>query len=142
MKREEFAAFVGTTLERVVCLAEEKSGKKLSRDYAFAWLGRSAAPSRDSIVERIVQRVFVDDENIYPCVDIGVADLLEDGSPLIVGSVAGYPPRPFGKNWTGREGPFIHIVGQPFLAKAAGGSSGWTLEHGVFGYVIPDMKNL
>src|SRR5271167_1595063 len=42
----------------------------------------------------------------YPCVDLGVGDLLEDGSLIIVGNVSGNAPRLFGQNWTGREGPF------------------------------------
>jgi hypothetical protein len=92
-------------------------------------------------VGHIIERVFIDEEHIYPCVDIGVGDILEDGSLLIVGNVAGYAPRSFGKNWTGREGPFVHIVGQPFLTKLAGKALNWSPEKGVFGFCIPDMKN-
>jgi hypothetical protein len=88
-----------------------------------------------------VQRVFVDAEHIYPCVDIGVGDLQNDSSLLIIGSVAGYAPRAFGENWTGRKGPFIHIIGAPFLARMAGKSTSSSSE-GVFGYSIPDMENL
>jgi hypothetical protein len=55
----------------------------------------------ENIVEQIVKRVFIDEEHIYPCVDLGVGDLLEDGSLLIVGNVSGHAPRPFGQNWTG-----------------------------------------
>jgi hypothetical protein len=35
MKREEFAAFVDRTVEEVICLAEEKSGKTLQRECSF-----------------------------------------------------------------------------------------------------------
>jgi hypothetical protein len=83
----------------------------------------------------------VDEEHIYPCVDIGVGDILADGSLLIVGSVAGYAPRPFGPNWTGRMGPFVHVVGQPFLNRIAGKHTEWSVE-GMFSYIIPDMKEL
>jgi|SRR5580765_2058131 len=141
MKREEFAAFVGRTIEEVICLAEEKSGKTLQRKYSFRWLGRSHPTVSNNVVEHIVERVFVDEEHLYPCVDIGVGDILADGSLLIVGSVAGYGPRPFGPNWTGRMGPFVHVVGQPFLNKIAGKPTEWSAE-GTFGYIIPDMKNL
>jgi len=41
MKREEFAAFVESTVEDVISLAEEKCCKTLQRKYAFRWLGRS-----------------------------------------------------------------------------------------------------
>jgi hypothetical protein len=141
MNREEFAAFVTETLEDVIRLAEEKSGAKLPRKIAFRWLGRSTSTVTDNIVQYIVERVFVDEEHIYPCVDIGVGDLLEDGSVLIVGNVAGYPPRAFGKNWTGRDGPFVRIVGQPFLNKMAGKPHSWSPE-GTFGFITPDLKKL
>ncbi len=140
MKREEFADFVGRTIEEVICLAEEKSGKTLQRKYSFRWLGRSHPSVSDHVVEHIVERVFVDEDHIYPCVDIGVGDILPDGSLLIVGSVAGYAPRPFGPNWTGRMGPFVHVVGQPFLDRIAGKHTEWS--EGVFSYIIPDMKKL
>jgi hypothetical protein len=87
--------------------------------------------------------VYIDESHIYPCVDIGVGDLLEDGTPLIVASIAGYSPRPFQKNWTGRDGPFVRIVGAPFLNKAASGKPGKPVDaKAIFGYITPDMKKL
>lgn len=141
MTREEFARFVETTVEEVICLAEQKSGKPLPRTFAFQWLGHSQPLITENAIEHIVQRVFVDGEHIYPCVDIGVGDLLEDGSPLIVASVAGYAPRAFGENWTGRRGPFIHIIGAPFLSKIEGKPTRQSVD-GIFSYSIPDMQNL
>ena len=120
MNREEFAAFAAKTLDDVIRLAEEKCGNDLPHKIAFQWLGLSHPVVSENIVEHIGSRLFVDDEHIFPCVDIGVGDLLEDGTLLIVGSVAGYAPRPFGRNWTGRDGPFVHIVGAPFLNRMAG----------------------
>jgi hypothetical protein len=85
MNRENFVAFVSRTLNEVIALAEEKSGKVLSsRKIAFRWLGRS-------------QPVVT--ENIVACVDIGVGDVLDDGTLLVVGSVAGYAPRLCGVIW-------------------------------------------
>jgi hypothetical protein len=139
MKREEFARFVESTLEEVIHLAEEKCGQQLPRQYAFRWLGRSHQILSENIVEQIVQRIFVDEELIYPCVDIGVADILENGTLLIVGNVAGYAPRSFGLNWTGREGPFVHIVGQPLLNRIAGKQTNWSPE-GTFSFSIPEME--
>jgi hypothetical protein len=95
----------------------------------------------NNVAEHIVERVFVDEEHVYPCVDIGVGDILEDGSLLIVGSVAGYAPRPFGPNWTGRMGPFVHVVGQPLLNRIEGKDTKWHAE-GTFSYIIPDVKKL
>jgi hypothetical protein len=141
MNREDFAAFVARTLDDVIQLAEEKCGKELPRKIAFRWLGRSHPIVSGNIVDHIVERVFVDEEHICPCVDMGVADILEDGTLLIVGNVAGYAPRPFGRNWTGRDGPFVRIVGRPFLDKMAGKKYEWSPD-GVFGYIMPDMAKL
>jgi len=38
-------------------------------------------------------------------------------------------------------GPFVHVVGQPFLDRIAGQPTEWPAE-GAFGYIIPDMKKL
>jgi hypothetical protein len=54
--------------------------------------------SAENIVEQIVNHAFIDEEHIYPFVDLGGGDLLEDGSLLIVGNVEGCPPRTFGRN--------------------------------------------
>ena len=94
MNREDFSTFVSATLEEIVRFAEEKAGQKLPRTFAFQWLGHSHPRITENIVEQIVKRVFIDEEHIYPCVDLGVGDLLEDGSLLIVGNVSGHAPRP------------------------------------------------
>jgi hypothetical protein len=141
MKREDFEAFVGFTIEAVIRLAEEKSGHQLQRRVAFRWLGRSHPIVTENVISSIVDRVFVNEEQIYPCVDIGVGDVLEDGTLVIIGSIAGYSPRQFGKNWTGREGPFVHIVGAAFLDKVVGKPTKVPYE-GSFSYIIPDMKKL
>jgi len=141
MNREDFAALVARMLDDVIQLAEEKCGKELQRKIAFRWLGRSHPVVSENIVEHIVERVSVDEEHIFPSVDIGVGDILEDGTPLIVGSVAGYAPRPFGQNWTGRDGPFVRIVGRPFLNKMAGKKDRWSPDE-VFAFITPDMAKL
>jgi hypothetical protein len=140
MQRELFADFVAQTLEDVIVLAEEKVGKKLPRRIAFQWLGEAQPQITEGVVEYIVQRVYLDAEHIYPCVDLGVADLAEDGSLLIVGNVSGYPATTFRRNWTGREGPFVRIVGSPLVERMRGHSPKWKPEAGSFSYTIPDMK--
>jgi hypothetical protein len=139
MNREKFSTFVSTVLEDVIQFAEEKAGQKLPRRFAFQWLGRSNPRITENIVEQIVERVFIDEEHIYPCVDLGVGDLLENGSLLIVGNVAGYAPRPLGKNWTGREGPFVPIVGISFLNKLAGVKDSWSPDK-PFSFITPEMN--
>lgn len=51
-----------------------------------------------------LKQVFVEEEHIYPCVDIGVGDILEDGSLLIIGSgrLCSAPVRPELDNGWGR----------------------------------------
>jgi hypothetical protein len=120
--KAEFTALVERTLQEVIQFAEDQD-----------------AVVDEGIVEAIVNRVYVDPENIYPCVDIGVGDLAHDGSPIIVANVAGYSPKPFQKNWTGREGPFVFIIGQPYLDKLAGSHSP---PNRAFSFITPDMKNL
>lgn len=135
--------FTEKTIEEVVQLAEQKASSKLNRRYAFQWLGKpSSSRVTKDIPAHIVERIFIDEEHIYPCVDIGVADQLQDGSLLIVASVAGYAPRRWGKNWTGRAGPFVHIIGQPFLNRIAGQDVNWSPEKDVFHYISPDQANL
>lgn len=116
MKREEFKAFVAGEIENVVCFAEEHTGRRLPREYCFRWLTRPELYCED-IPEVITQAVYEDENHIRPCVDIVAEDLLEDGRLLIHGSIAGYAPAPFGKNWAGREGPFIYGVGQNLADK-------------------------
>src|SRR5260370_13444550 len=138
MNREEFSSFVSRALEDVVQFAEEKAGQKLPRTFAFQWLGRSNPRITENIVEQIVKRVFIDEDRIYPSVDLGVGDLLEDGSLLIVGNVAGYAPRPFGRNRKGREGPFVPIVGISFLNKLACVKDSFSPDK-PFSFITPDI---
>jgi hypothetical protein len=138
MNREEFTTFVSTTLEDVIRFAEEKAGQKLPRRFAFQWLGCSQPRITENIVEQIVAHVFIDEEHIYPC-DLGVADLLEDGSLLIAGNVTRYAPRPFGRNGKGRDGPFVPIVGISFLNKMAGVKDSFSPDK-PFSFITPDMN--
>jgi hypothetical protein len=135
-QRETFVAFVEKTLEEVITLAEKTTQKTLPRKYAFQWLGKAHPRVTEGVVEHIVQRLYVDSEHIYPCVDIGVADLIEDGTLLIVANIAGYAPCGFGRNWTGRKGPF-QIVGSPLIERMAGQTPKWTPESGAFSFSTP-----
>jgi hypothetical protein len=144
MTRDQFKNFVADALEDVIGLAEARTGKPLPRTIAFQWIGAKNAQIYAGIVDAIVDRVFVSEGAIYPCVDMGVGDLLDDGTPLIVASIAGFPPRPFGDNWTGRPGPFVRIIGARFVAKISGKSVPKSGERDMtpFAYFIPDMEDL
>jgi hypothetical protein len=137
--KAEFTEFVETTLEGVIRLAEQHTGKTLQRNIGFRWLYHPETVT-ENIAATIVSRVYLDSDHIFPCVDIGVGDLSDDGMPIIVASVAGYSPRPFQKNWTGRDGPFVFIIGQPFLTKLAGGKVDPNPK-AVFGFITPSLKD-
>jgi hypothetical protein len=140
MTRVEFSTFVEASLQSAMRLAEEYSGRSLPSRFAFQWLGQALI--RENIVEVIVSRVFVDENHIYPCVDIGVGDLLDDGTPVIVALVAGYAPKPFGKNWQGKEGPFIQLSklsGNRFSTRYKAYRWG---EINCLAFITPGMKNL
>jgi hypothetical protein len=139
MERESFLAFVSQVIQDVILLAEKQTGRKLPERVAFQWLGKNHPRITQDIPEYILQRVYMDAEHICPCVDIGVGDLLEDGSLLIVANVAGYAPRAFGRNWTGRSGPFVYVVGAPLMARLEGKATHWTPEAGSFGYITPKV---
>jgi hypothetical protein len=136
MNREEFSSSVSTALEDAIQFAEEKAGQKLPRTIAFQWLDRSDQRITENIVEQIVGRVFIDEEHIDTCVELGVVDILENGSLLVVGNAAGHVPRAFGKNRTGREGPFVPIVGLSFLNKLAGVNDSWSPDK-PFSFITP-----
>ena len=119
MTKDEFKQLVTDTLEDVIKGAEREIGTTLPRKIAFEWLFQKSEPIREGIVEHITDRLFIDEDHIYPCVDIGVGDILDDGTVLIRASIAGYDPAPFQKNWTGRDGPFVYIIGKKVLDKYA-----------------------
>jgi hypothetical protein len=72
--RAEFTAFVEQTVKDVIQLAEQYTGKTLPRSIGFRWI-TEPEPIREGIAEVIVNRVYLDEEHIFPCVDIGVGDL-------------------------------------------------------------------
>ncbi len=116
MTRDEFKAHAITSVEDSITLLEGIIGVPLPRDLAFQWL---TEPDRcyfdDEVIEGIVARVYVDEDHIWPCVDVGPSKIMPDGRLLIVATRAGHPPRPFGLNWTGRMGPFVLVYGGEFV---------------------------
>jgi hypothetical protein len=115
--REEFTQLTTEILEEVIQLAERETGVTLSREICLKWLGQEREPICSDVVATIVESVFLGPDEIYPCVDIGVGDILADGRTLIVASIAGYTPRPFGANWTGRQGPYVLTYGYALREK-------------------------
>jgi hypothetical protein len=115
MTRSGFVAFTESALAEVVALTEAKLGTKFPPGVYLRWWP-SAELIRESVCEALVSRVYESENAIRPCVDLGVVEIHEDGTPIVAAVVAGYPPQPFGRNWHGTEGPFIYIIGKELLA--------------------------
>jgi hypothetical protein len=128
MERQAFVEFVERALEETIQTAERAARNSLPRRVTFQWLGDAHPRITENIAEYIAQRVYVDPERIRPSVDLAVHDVLEDGSVLIVGIVFGHPPTVFGRNRTGRDGPFIYAIGGPFLRSLGGKNFKWADE--------------
>ena len=135
MTRDEFTSFTEQTVENVIRAAEQKCGRPLSRDVRLQWLAHD--PVDGNVVEQLVSRVFVDPDHIYPCVDFGVGAVDRSGRTLLVANIAGYPPRPFGPNWTGRDGPYVYIAGAPLLNNEPVDNG---LSKGAFGFSILEFN--
>lgn len=120
MERKEFQEHISKRIEDALKAAESASGTSLSRRIEFCWSFKTEDRISSGIVEQIWKRVYLGPNEIYPCVDMGVIDRLQDGTPILSANVCGYSPRAFQKNWTGQDGPFVIIVGMPFLEKAKG----------------------
>lgn len=119
MTREDFQKFVEQTIEEVILLAENEVGRQFPRKIAFRWFLQTTEPIRENIAQHITEKVFIDENHIFPCVDIGVGDVLVDETLVIFANISGYEPQPWTKNWQGNEGPFIHIIGQKFIEKVS-----------------------
>jgi hypothetical protein len=114
MTEAEFIAFTSDAIEAAIQLAEKETGLRLSRDICFRWFHQKTAPVCSGIAEHIAERVWVSPEQIFPCVDLGVENVLDDGRTLMCANVAGYEPRPFGVNWKGQPGPYVLVLGGGF----------------------------
>jgi len=114
MHKSEFRQHVITAIEDAIAFGEQKCGHSLSRKFVFKKLSqiKSAEPaiSQDDALDYLVSQLWVNENEIYPCYDLGVAAILPDGTLLLSGNRAGYSPRPWQKNWTGRNGPFVLAV--------------------------------
>ena len=118
MTREAFKKYVDETIESMILEAERYSGCTLPRRYCFGFIKPSRVHTeQEQVSEFIAREVFIDEEHIYPCFDLILGDILDDGRLLFVGYRAGFKPRPWGKNYEGKDGPLIWMYGQEFLDK-------------------------
>ena len=118
MTREAFKKHVDETIESIIQDAERRAGRTFPRHYCFGFIQPSRVHTEQgNVSEFLARELFVDEEHIYPCFDLILGDILDDGRLLFVGYRAGYEPRAWGKNWSGRDGPFVRMYGQEFLDK-------------------------
>jgi hypothetical protein len=118
MIREAFKKYVDDTIESIIREAESRSGQTLPRRYCFGFIKPSRViVEQEQVAEHLTKEVFIDEEHIYPCFDLILGDILEDGKLLFVGYRAGFAPRPWQKNYTGRDGPFVRMFSQDVINK-------------------------
>jgi hypothetical protein len=118
MTRDDFKKHVEETIEGIIQEGEKRAGHALPRRYCFGFCNPPRVTAeQDQVSEHLAQLVFVDEEHLYPCFDLILDDILDDGRLLFVGYRANYPPRLWGKNHSGRDGPFVRMFSQRFLDK-------------------------
>lgn len=110
MTKKEFVKFVDMTLDEVKLFAEIYTDKSLADKFKFRWLRDDCTTvnGRKRVIDEITRLVYVEQDKIYPCVDLNI-DL--DGEYISITSwIANYSPRPFQKGWSNRPGPFIYCI--------------------------------
>ncbi|GAB3168280.1 hypothetical protein [Telluribacter humicola] len=115
MSFEDFIEFVDKSIGELLLYAEVHANKSFSNhELIFEWMSHDPTfiYGRENIVYEITDKVFVNEQEIYPCVDL-VIEKPDSGVSLlkIIGKRAGYAPRPFTIGWSNRPGPFIYGIG-------------------------------
>lgn len=116
MTKKEFIEFVDITLNEVKLYAEIHSNKSLPNKFKFKWLKDDCETfvGRENVINEIVRLVFIEEDKIYPCVDLNIG--LEEECITITSWIANYEPRPFQKGWSNRPGPFIYCLGPDIIS--------------------------
>jgi hypothetical protein len=97
MTRDDFKKHVEETIEGIIQEGEKRAGHALPRRYSFGFCNPPRVTAeQDQVSEHLAQLVFVDEKHLYPCFDLILDDILDDGRLLFVGYRANYPPRPWG----------------------------------------------
>ncbi|RKE95465.1 hypothetical protein [Ichthyenterobacterium magnum] len=117
MTRTEFKKHIDKTLSELKLYAELHAGMELPNEYEFEWqfADKPKAVGKENVTELIAERVYLNENKIYPCVDLIVEKITDENRILISGRIAGYEPREFGKGWSNRPGPFIYGIGNEIL---------------------------
>jgi hypothetical protein len=117
MTQTEFKKHIEKTLSELKLYAELHAGMELPNDYKFEWqfADKPTAIGKENVIELIAEKVYLNENKIYPCVDLIVEKIDDENRILISGRIAGYEPREFGKGWSNRPGPFIYGIGSKIL---------------------------
>jgi len=125
MTLEEFKRHTADRVEASIRNTEQALGHELPRILGFRWISPSGPVVTVSIEDEIARLAYVDENHIFPCIDIGPSEIDTEGR-LIIGALrAGCAARPFGKNWKSEDGPFILIYSQRLAdsLKSSGGTA-------------------
>ncbi len=114
MTRSQFKEVAQQALERLVLVAEQETGLKLSRRFCFGWIGTDTIVEEEDVAEFLVSATFVDEQHIAPCFDLFLKRILPDGRLYLEGYCARYEPCEYGDHYqyqsmghgAGRVGPF------------------------------------
>lgn len=119
MTQNEFKKHIEKTLLELKLYAELHSGEELPNDFEFEWqfIEKLNAVGKDNVIELITEKVYLEENRIYPCVELIVENVTSENRILISGRIAGYEPREFGKGWSNRPGPFIYGIGNELISK-------------------------
>jgi len=111
MSFEDFYHFVNKTIDELIETAEIYRNTKFDfHEIEFQWVSLPPVLGREAVIFEIMDKIYVDEEHIYPCVDL-IFRGIKNGVLKIQGTRANYPPRAFGIGWSGRLGPFIYSAG-------------------------------
>ncbi len=113
MTRSAFKDVTRQAIETVTSVAERELSRPLPRRYLLGWLGGPVFVG-DDIIELLTEATFVSEDEIYPCVDVFLDDLLPDGRLVLLNYRAGFRPCRYGEHYSygglghdaGRVGPF------------------------------------
>jgi hypothetical protein len=117
MTRDDFKKYVEDTIEGFIQEAEKRIGHALPRRYCFGYCNPPRViAEQEQVSEYLAQLVFVDEEHIYPCFDLILDDILDDGRLLFVGYRAHFKPRPWEQGFM-QPGPFNLKISDEFFKK-------------------------
>ncbi len=119
MTKNEFIKHVEKTLSELKLYAELHSGKELPNDFEFEWrlAKKLIAVGKENVIKLIADKVYLNENEIYPCVDLIVEKITKDNRIYISGRIAGLQPTKFGKGWSNRPGPFIYGIENNLISK-------------------------